>query len=130
MPRVEAAEFPAVDDVVPLGEFFEEFGDFGGVVLQVGVHHEEDVAAGGAHAGGQRRRLAKVSSEANSRNAVIFSGQIANCLPTGVGGAIVDEDDFDVGDGGATRCRDLRVEFTKAVGFVEDGDDDGEHARR
>ena len=50
---VGALGAPAADDVVALFELGEEVGDLVGVVLEVAVHGEDEVALGVVEAGGE-----------------------------------------------------------------------------
>lgn len=56
-------------------------------------------------------------------------GELLHEEPGGVGGAVVDEDDF-VGEGeGLADCRDAAVKFGQYGEFVMAGDDDGKCER-
>ena len=61
--------------VVSFVDFFQEQGDVGGVVLQVAVHGDEDVAGGEVDAGLEGGGLAEVAAQANHLDARVAPGQ-------------------------------------------------------
>ena len=63
MPGVVPDLLVAADEVEPLVELLDEPPDLGRVVLQVGVHRENDFTLGRPEPGGQGRRLPAVPSE-------------------------------------------------------------------
>ncbi len=60
---VSALRAPAADDVVTLFELGEKVGDLVGVVLEVAVHGEDEVALRVVEACGEGRGLAEVAAE-------------------------------------------------------------------
>ena len=56
---------PAADDVIALLDLGDEKRDVVGIVLQVGVQADDDVAAGVVEAGDQGRRLAEIFPQAD-----------------------------------------------------------------
>ncbi len=59
---VGALRTPAADDVVALFELGEEGGDFVGVVLEVAVHGEDEIALSVIEAGGEGGGLTEVAA--------------------------------------------------------------------
>src|SRR5215475_8017389 len=51
---VDALFAPAADDVVTLGDFFEENRNIGGIMLQVAIHGDDELAARVIETGGER----------------------------------------------------------------------------
>ncbi len=113
------------DDVVALFELFKEVGDLVGVVLQVAVHGEDELARGVVEAGGQGRGLAEVAAQLDDEHAAVDRGDLFEKLVGTVAGAIVDEDQLE-------RVADLlhdlfqaRVEGGNVLFFVMEGNDNG-----
>ncbi len=69
--RVLAVDLPAADEIGAGVEPGEHARDLGGIVLQVAVHRDQTLAAGGAEPDGQRRRLAEIRPQAESARARI-----------------------------------------------------------
>lgn len=67
-------EPPSADDIVPLIEFGEHPGDVYRVVLQVGVHQDDDLACGMVNPGGDRGGLAEIAAQ-NDGAHVFWIGQ-------------------------------------------------------
>src|SRR5262249_34655589 len=98
--------------------------DFRRVVLEVGVHGEDDVAVGRPEAGRQGRRLAEVPPEADAADPVAPPGQVGDDLPRPVGAAVVHEDDLQLEVGPLGHLDDLPVKGQEAVLLVVNGNDD------
>ena len=79
----------------PCVELVEEAGDLGGVVLEVGVEGEDDVASGGLEAGGEGGGLAEVAAEADGADAGVGGGEPADGGPGAVAAAVVDEEELE-----------------------------------
>ena len=86
---------PAADDVVALFEFGEEVGDFVGVVLEVAVHGEDDLALGVVEAGSEGGGLAEVAAELDDEDAAVYGGDLFEQAVGAVAGAVVDEDELE-----------------------------------
>ena len=65
-----------------------------GIVLQIGVHRDQHLAARGVDAGGHRGCLAVVSAQGDDTNSRIDVRDLAQDLQTAVGRAIVDVNDL------------------------------------
>src|SRR5262245_16548858 len=96
VPGVEPYALPTADDVkalalFPFAEHGKEARDLGGVVLQVSVECEDDIAARRAEAGRQRRGLAEVATEADAMYLRMLARQLGDDLPGTVAAAVVDE---------------------------------------
>src|SRR5258708_39631924 len=66
---VYAVLAPSADDVIPLGDFFQENRNVGGIVLQIAVHGDDVFAAGVIQSGGWTCRLAKGAAQPYNRDA-------------------------------------------------------------
>jgi len=86
---------PAADDVVALFKFGEEVGDLVGIVLEIAVHGEDEVALGVVEAGGKGGGLAEVAAELDDENAAVDGGDLFKQAVGPVAGTIVDEDQFE-----------------------------------
>ncbi len=112
----------AADEVVAGGfvEFGDHGGDVGGIVLEVAVEGGDELAAGVMDAGVHGGALSGVLGEGEDADAVAT----LDALEGGVGGAVVDQDEFvvDAGEGAV----DLLLEFGDVVLLIVEGDDNGE----
>lgn len=128
-PGVLAVAFPAGDDVVALVEPGEEVGDFGGVVLEVGIDGDDDGAAGEAEAGVEGGGFAEVTPEADGAGGVVGvgGGKVLGHVPGAVTAAVIDEEDFpSVGGAGLEDLGELVVQGGEGLLFLEKGDDGAE----
>ena len=122
---VAALLAPAADDVVALFELGEEVGDLVGVVLQVAVHGEDEVALGVVEAGGEGGGLAEVAAELDDEDAAVDGSDLFKQAVGAVAGAIVDEDQL---EGFADLLHDgleAVVERGDVLFFVVERNDDG-----
>ena len=129
-PRVVPPRLPARDEVEPLVELREELRDLGGIVLEVGVDRDHDVALGLEEAGLERDGLPEVAAQVHDddvRRLVVELGEHAGAA---VGRAVVDEDHLERLVPGFECGGDLPVELLQRVLLVEERDDDRDHARR
>jgi hypothetical protein len=69
---VVALLLPAGDEVGAGLDAGDEVGDHGGVVLEVGVEGEDDLAAHALEAGGEGRGLAEVAAEVDDADARVL----------------------------------------------------------
>ena len=69
MPGVAPARLPAADEVEALVQLRQQLRDLGGVVLEVAVDRDDDVAAGLGEAGGEGGRLAEVAAQPDDADA-------------------------------------------------------------
>jgi len=119
---VMAYLLPAGYQVIALVEEIQEAGDFCGVVLEIAVHGENDVATGGGEAGLEGDGLAEVTAEAEGAD-LTGAMEAGNFGPGLVGGAVVYEQDFVVR--GENLLQGL-AEGGDGVLFVVNGDDDAD----
>jgi hypothetical protein len=90
-----------------------------GWVLEVGVDHHDDVAAGVVEPGGDRRLVAEVAGEGDDPDPRVLPREPLQQLRRAVGGAVVDEDQL---EGKALeRGNHAAVELVERLDFVEDG---------
>ena len=92
--RVAPLRLPAGDEVEALVELGEQPRDLGGIVLEVAVDRDDDLALRLLEARLQRRRLAEVPPQPDDANAVVRGVQPGQRGERAVGGAVVDEDDL------------------------------------
>ena len=69
--RVPPTRLPARDEVEALVELGEQARDLGGIVLEVAVDRDDHVALRLREAGGERGRLAEVSSQPDDDHVVL-----------------------------------------------------------
>ena len=118
---------PAADDVEAFVELGEEEGDVFGVVLEVAIHGDDDVAfckIEPCHHGGG---LAVVAAEVDDFHAVVFGGDFIEQLVGAIAGAVVHEDEFPRLRDFLHRAAHLGVKVGDVAGFVVDRDGDGKH---
>ncbi len=72
----------------------EEFGDFVGAVLQVGIHGDDDVALDGVETGVEGGGFAVVAAELDATVGGIGCMEFLDDIPGAVFAAVVDHDDF------------------------------------
>src|SRR5262249_34284557 len=70
-PVVAAGIAPAADEVVAFFDFFEEFWNLFGIMLQIAVHRNDDFTAREIETGFERGCLAKVTAEADEIHAAV-----------------------------------------------------------
>ncbi len=86
---------PAADDVVALFELGEEVGDLVGIVLEIAVHGEDEVALGVIEAGGEGGGLTEVAAQLDDEDARVDRGDLFEQAIGAVARTIVDEDQFE-----------------------------------
>src|SRR6202022_2507658 len=86
---------PAADDVVALFKLGEEVGDLVGIMLEIAVHGEDEVALGVIEAGSEGGCLTEVAAEFDDENAAVDGGDLFQETVGAVAGSIVDEDQFE-----------------------------------
>ena len=89
---VNAHLAPAGDDVVSLVELFKKSGNVVGIVLQVAVHGQDELARGVVKAGGQGRGLAKVAAQLDDQHAAVDGGNFFKELVGPVVRAVINQD--------------------------------------
>ncbi len=112
-----------------LFHFGQEPRDFLRIVLKIGVQRHHQFAPGLGKPGTEGRRLAKIAAEPQAGNPRIGGRQAANHLPRAIGRTVIDEHHVQVVPLPSGNLGQLLVKNCQAFGFVENGDDDGEHRR-
>src|SRR5258705_12689415 len=79
-PRVQPLLAPTTDEVVALFKFGEERRDFFGLMLQIAIHRDDNLARGDVEARLQCSRLAKVSAQTHDPDARIVVIDRAECV--------------------------------------------------
>src|SRR5690606_14372272 len=111
--------------VVPFPDALDQARDVAGVVLEVAVHADDDVAAGVVESGLHGGRLAVVAGEADQAHAWVLGGDARGDRGRRVGAAVVDEDELPAVDGGE-RLAHGGDEGLEGFFLVEERNDDGE----
>src|SRR5690606_12144172 len=111
--------------VVPFPDALDQARDVAGVVLEVAVHADDDVAAGVVESGLHGGCLAVVAGEADQAHAGVLGGAARGDRGRGVGAAVVDEDQLPALDTGE-RLAHGGDEGLEGFFLVEERDDDGE----
>ena len=114
----------AADEVVALMEEVNHGGEVMGVVLEVAVEEGDEGGGGGHDAGVHGGGLAAILGKGEDADA----GEWGDVGEGGVGGAVVDEDEFEVG--GGEGGEDFAHEFRDVAFLVVEGDDEGEEERK
>src|SRR5580704_7655291 len=121
-PVIAAGIAPAADEVEALLDFLEEARDFFGVVLEVAVHRDNDVAASEVEAGFERGGLAEIAAEADDIDAVIVLVNVGKNFERVIAAAIVDENELVGLADGVHDLGDLHVERRDVFLLVEERD--------
>ena len=77
------------DHVVALFQLLEEVGNLAGIVLQIAVHGQDELARGMVEARGQGRGLAEVAAQLDDQHAAVDRGNLFHQLVGAVVGAVV-----------------------------------------
>ena len=88
---VDALLAPAGDDVVALFQLFDKVRNLVGVVLQVAVHGEDELARGVIEAGRKRGRLPKIAAQFDHQHAAVDRGNLFQQFVSAVAGAVIDK---------------------------------------
>ena len=99
-------------------------------VLQVVVHRDDDVVAGGTDAAQERVVLAVVAVQADAAHALVLEREPAHDVPRAVAAAVFDEDHFEALDQCSHRRHQLPMQLRQVRLGVEHRDHDRDaHAR-
>src|SRR5262245_9229108 len=96
MPSVVADALPTAHDVKARCQRRQELGNLLWVVLQIGVHGENDFSAGGTETRGQGRSLAEIAPQPETQDTRVTAGQFTDYIPRPVCAAVIDHEDFDL----------------------------------
>ena len=113
----------------PSSSFASSRGISAGIVLEVAVDRDDDVALGLLEAGLQRGGLAEVAPEPDDAHVVVLRVQTRERREGAVGRAVVDEDDLPRPTERLERGRELVVQQRDAALLVVHGDDHRDHGR-
>src|SRR5919197_965573 len=125
--RVAAVGLPARDEVEALLELDQQPRDFGGVVLEVGVDRDDDIAARLAESRRESGRLAEVAAQPDDANVLVALVQARQCGERSVDGAVVDEDGLPLIAGRVKCSLQLLVQECERALFVVQRNDDRDH---
>ena len=117
---------PAADHVRAGAVSRKKARDVGRVVLQVGVHGDDDPAPGGLEAGLEGRGLAAVGGEGEVAHRIVSGGQGLDDGKACIRAAVVDEDDLPGPAKGFHGGAYLPEQYGQVGFLVVDRDDQGE----
>ena len=100
-----------------------------GIVLQIAIHGDDDVAGSKIESGGERRGLAIVSFEAEDGDAGVFVGNCRQDLRSGVRALVVHIDELDRLVAPGHHFAEALVELAHALLLVVKWHDDREPRR-
>ena len=117
----------AIDHFIALPQLFEHRAEQLGRILQVGIEHEDDVAAHVVEPSGQCQLVPVVARQVDRDDPRIMIGMLADRVPAAVLRPVIDEDELvplaELGVGSRGDARDQRIEPRF---LVIDRDDDGQ----
>ena len=100
---------PAADDVEAVVEGFQQAGNIGGIVLQIGVERDDDGAPSLVKAGGKRCRLPVVPRKAQDLYLAALLRRLPQLRKRAVDAAVVDANDLEI-DSQSADCGPQLVE--------------------
>ena len=115
-----------VDDFVPFVGLREHLGEELWRVLQVGVHHGDEPAAGPVDAGSERHLVAEVPREAQGPEARVLGSERGHRLERAVTASVVDEEDLERPSRRLENRDEAAAQFRQVRELVEAGKDDGD----
>ncbi len=80
---------PSRNDVIPLLELLKESGNVIGIVLQIAIHGQNELARGVIESGGKRRGLAKIPAQLHHQHAAVDRGYLFQQLVRPVARSVV-----------------------------------------
>src|SRR3954470_12059267 len=95
MDGVVAFLLPTGNQVGPLFEHLDDAGNFRGIILQIGIHGNDELSPATAEAFGKRRGLAAVAPELDALDARIFGGKGLDAGEGAVLATVIDDEDFE-----------------------------------
>ena len=111
---------PTGNDVEPFIKFVQQTRDVGRIILHIGVHRNQHLAARRMDARSHRRRLTVVSSQSDHAYARVFRGKFAQHIQASIARTIVNVDDFGRASEFLQRLVQSRLQWTKVRLFVKD----------
>lgn len=81
VPRIKPLLFPAIDDIKPVVQLPEKGWDFGGVILEIGIHHQNQIASCSPHARRESCGFPEIPTKADSPDLGMCRREILNDLP-------------------------------------------------
>ena len=128
-PRVLPILSPAADHIVPLVKFVQDLRNVGGIVLEIGIHGNDDPALGMIETCRQGRRLSEVASELQHQDMMVPFGEIGQDSTASVAASVVDEENLVFELESLENPRQILVQDLKIGFLVVDGNDDGQSRR-
>src|SRR5581483_4491490 len=122
---IDPALPPAADDVIPLGDFLQKYGNIRRIVLQVTIHGDDVLTAGMIESCGQGGCLAEVTGQANNGHAAIYGSDFAQQREGAVAGAVVNKDDLEAAVISFHDCLELVVKIRDIILLIMQGYNDG-----
>src|SRR5262249_14580647 len=92
---IYAALAPPTDDVVALGNLFEENRNVGRIVLQIAIHGNNVFAASVIKPGSQRGGLPKISAQLDDGHSAVNGCDFAQHVERAIGGTVIHHHDFE-----------------------------------
>jgi hypothetical protein len=128
--RIVLAIFPpARADIESFIEFFEHQRDIGGIILQVAIDRNDDLAAREIEAGHHRGGLAKVAPQMNDFDQRIGGGDFVEDHLALIAAAVIDQHEFPFATRRVHCFAHPFIEGAQITGFVADRHGDGNHQR-
>ena len=127
MPWIEPRRLPAVDKVGvgPVAcEQAEHPGDLDGVVLPVAVEHHDPVASAARKPRREGGRFTLTAVQTNAANTSVGRLESRDFLPRGIGGAIIDKEQFPGDANGVERGADLGDQRGDVARLITHGNDE------
>ncbi len=88
---VNALFAPAGHHIVSLFQLFQEVGNLAGIVLQVAVHGQDELARGVVKTCGQSRGLSEVAAQLDHQHAAVHRGNLFQQLVGAVVGPVINQ---------------------------------------
>ena len=115
----------AVDDVIALFELDEHRGNLFGLVLEIGIHHHDHLAADGIHPRGHGNVVAEIPRELQDADPRIGRVEVPQHGKGAVAAAVVDEDQLVGPSQFVQHGGEAAVQLANDAGLVVNGEDDG-----
>ena len=115
---------PAADDIVALIQLLNNERNVLRIILQVGIHRNNDLSSRMLESGGQRRGLAEVAGKEKRLNSGISGSQFLDGVGASIQTAVIDEDNLGAESQGIQHRFEPLVEGIEVLLFVKNRDDD------
>ena len=121
---------PARNEVEALVELDEQAGNLRGIVLEIGVDRDDDLAAGLTETRRQRRGLPEVAAQPDNANVLVLIVQARQRCEGPVHGAVVDKDGLPFLPQWLESSLELVVEEGDRALLIVQRDDDRDHGTK